>query len=458
MRIRETVRRAFASFLALPTAVIACFGLLAIGTYWLDRSGWTWLEPIRDFMRDHVFGSEQSTANLLATIAGGVITITSITFSLLLLALQQSAGALTHDVFDQFLRRRANQVYFGFFVGLTLYSLIVLISVDPPFNPVIGASLALVLTIVALYILLLLIYACISQMRPNEIVRAIHDMTLKARDRQQPLIMRTRRSATFSQMPATVVRASRDGFVSGIDLDAIATGLDQARGSVEVSYLQSIGSYVAFQDPIAEIRGERGEELAALGDCVAGATAIRQDRDVDTDPAYGIDQLATIAWRSISTSQQNPSPGIAAVNALHDLLARWSSSNEPERDDPPLPDVYLDNVMASAFGALESLTVVASESMQHQTYAAILNAIAVLFERLCPAERQRAEDLVLRSLSGLGDQILTRALDDALAALAESLDEGGALDTARAVRVARNQLAESIGRLNSRSTRVPQTM
>ena len=321
-----------------------------------------------------------------------MITITSITFSLLLLALQQSAGALTHDVFDQFLRRRANQVYFGFFVGLTLYSLIVLISVDPPFNPVIGATLALVLTVVALYILLLLIYASISQMRPNEIVRAIHDMTLKARGHQHSLIERTRRSSTFAQMPATVVRASRDGFVTGIDLDAIAAGLGSARGSVEISYLRSIGSYVAFHDPIAEIRGERGEALAALGDCVAGATVIRQDRDIDTDPAYGIDQLATIAWRSISTSQQNPSPGIATVNALHDLLARWSAVRGPDRDDSPLPVVYPDNVMAAAFGALESLTVVASESMQHQTYAAILNAIALLFERLCPAEQQRAEE------------------------------------------------------------------
>jgi hypothetical protein len=74
---------------------------------------------------------------------------------------------------------------------------------------------------------------------------------------------------------------------------------------------------------------------------------------------------------------------------------------------------------------------------------------------LCPTDQQRAEDLVLRSLSGLGDQILTRDLDDALAALAESLDTSGALDTAQAVRVARNALAKSIGRLNSRSTRVP---
>ena len=166
MHIRETVRRAFASFLALPTGVIALFALLAATTYTLDQSGLRVVASFHDFMQGRVFGNEEATSALLATVAAGVITITSITFSLLLLALQQSAGAMTHDVLDQFLRRRANQTYFGFFVGLTLYSLIVLISIDPPFVPIIVASLALFLTIVALYLLLLLIYSTIARYGP----------------------------------------------------------------------------------------------------------------------------------------------------------------------------------------------------------------------------------------------------------------------------------------------------
>jgi hypothetical protein len=141
---------------------------------------------------------------------------------------------------------------------------------------------------------------------------------------------------------------------------------------------------------------------------------------------------------------------------LHDLLARWSAADEPEAHlDEPLPVIYPDNLMTSVLDGFESLAVAASESMQHQTYAAILTALAVMFPRLQPGERQRAEDVVLRSLSGLGDHILTRDLDEALADMAGALDLAHAGRTAQAIRVARSGLAESIGRLNSRSTRVP---
>ncbi len=93
----------------------------------------------------------------MGTVATEVITITSITFSLLLLALQQSAGSLSHQVFDQFLQWRLNQLYFGFVIGMAFYALIILATVDPPFNPFLGATLALILASVALYVLLLLI-------------------------------------------------------------------------------------------------------------------------------------------------------------------------------------------------------------------------------------------------------------------------------------------------------------
>ncbi len=71
-------------------------------------------------MRNHVFGDPESTATLLVAIAIDVITTTSITFSLLLLAFPQSAGSLTHQGFNQFLQRRLNQIYFGFFVGMAV--------------------------------------------------------------------------------------------------------------------------------------------------------------------------------------------------------------------------------------------------------------------------------------------------------------------------------------------------
>ena len=86
--MRASLRRALSSFLAVPTGVIIIFVLLALGTYSLEQADLGWLRPLRNFMEAHVFGDPEATSALLGTIAGGVITITSITFSLLLLALQ----------------------------------------------------------------------------------------------------------------------------------------------------------------------------------------------------------------------------------------------------------------------------------------------------------------------------------------------------------------------------------
>lgn len=455
MFIRETLRRAITSFLAIPTAIIIAFVLLAIGAYRLDQADLGWVRPFSSFMRNHVFGDPESTATLLGTIATGVITITSITFSLLLLALQQSAGSLTHQVFDQFLQRRLNQVYFGFFVGIAVYALIILATVDPPFNPVLGATLALVLTIAALYVLLLLIHSTISQMRPSEIIKAIHDHTLKARGRQLELIGRTRRSTRLQGLPGTPVTVSQDGYITGLDLDAMGRAIGEASSPVEIEFLLPIGSYAAYGDTIAVVRAEVPEEVQRAVSNVRDAIQLHRVRRLDSDPAYGIEQLETIAWRSISTSQQNPSPGKIAIHNLRDLLARWTGDEEAAPGDERLSIVYPDDVMARLLGAFESLAVVASESMQHQTYAEIVRTFANTFDRLPLRERLRVEDLVLRTLSGLGDHMLTTELDETLTDLVNALERAGQAATVAAVRRAQTDLASSIGTLNSRSTRVP---
>jgi uncharacterized membrane protein len=205
------VRRAFAEFLALPTTIVGGFILLAAMTYMLDRFGPSWLEPFRANLQRWLFSNAKTTSDLLSTIASGLLTVTSITISLLLLALQQAASALTHQIFDQFLRRRVNQIFFGYFVGLTLFTLLTLATVDDPFNPVVGATLALAMTVVALLLLLVLLYSSINQMRPAEIIGTIHDLTIAARERQLPMVRKTRRSPRSAGDARAAVACDRHG-------------------------------------------------------------------------------------------------------------------------------------------------------------------------------------------------------------------------------------------------------
>ncbi|MGH7783720.1 MAG: hypothetical protein ACREO5_07765, partial [Candidatus Binatia bacterium] len=103
--------------------------------------------------------------------------------------------------------------------------------------------------------------------------------------------------------------------------------------------------------------------------------------------------------------------------------------------------------------AFESLAIVASESMQHQNFAEVLHTFAVMFDRLPLDQQRRAEDIILRLLSALGEFVLTAELDSTLSALVGALNKSARISTAVAVQAAQERLQLSVGKLHSRATR-----
>lgn len=99
-RIAKTIRRAFAEFLAIPTVVISLFLLLAVVMYWIDAGRASYEGQGSEELWGGLFSNVQATRDFLGVIAGSIITVTSITLSLLLIAVQQRATALTSLVFD----------------------------------------------------------------------------------------------------------------------------------------------------------------------------------------------------------------------------------------------------------------------------------------------------------------------------------------------------------------------
>jgi uncharacterized membrane protein len=456
-RLPEIIRRAFAEFLRIPALIILGFLLLAAAATALDYMLSGGEQPVRAALRRYFFRNGQATSDLLVVIAGSIITVLSITFSMLLLAVQQAAGALTHEVYDQFLRRRINQVYFGFFVGLAVYTLIILASVDEPYNPVVGATLALALTLVALVLVIVLLYTTVNQMRPVVVIEKIHDHVLRARERQLSWLDSVRSAPRSSGPAGATLKSAINGYVTGIDFERLESALKAAGGEAEIILKLAIGAYVAFEDELAEVRAGSSSAAAELAEAVRPAIRIEQQRDLENDPAYGIEQLAIIAWTSVSTAKSNPSPGLLVLHCLRDLTARWSASEFGAVDAgerPALPIVYHDDVPAHLFDALETIAVVASESMQPQTTAEVIRTFALMFRRLPAAQRARAEQLIRRGLSALGEHVLTCELDAALSALAAELEAAGRLETAAEVAAARTGLLASIGKLGSRATRV----
>lgn len=460
-RLVSAIRRSFRQFLSLPLATVIGFVGLSALIYIADEAwsggrapaGFRWLGAL--------MGDRAALASLLATVASSIVTVTSITFSLLLLAVQQGAGALTAQVTDQFMARRTNQFYFGYFVGLSVFVLTTLVTNTDYHRPVFAAALSLLLTALALCLIIVMIYNTIDQMRPEQIIQFIHDKVLEARSEDLALLAATRRDGHAGWHDLRLVRSRESGYVVGLDLARIEAALAR-HGDVEIEILIPLGTYRAVGDPVFRLRGGPGaspsEEAreGVVGEVLA-AFAYDDGRDLQASTAYGLHQLATIAWTSVSTSKSNPNPGLTVIQALRDVIAQWSPGEVEIRGDAGSRIVYRDAAPVLATDALEAVIVVASESIQSQTLAEALGTLAILLRHVAAPTAERLADVARRALSSLGEHVLTRQLEAALADLVQALDERGFVAVSGAVSAASAELATSLGKLNSRSTRVPGT-
>jgi len=404
--------RAFRELAGIPVLVVVAFaGLAAVSIIADQTRSLGWLDGART-AAGHVVGKQAATAALQA-IASGLVTVTSITFSVLLLAVQQTASNLSPVVFDQFIRRRSNQAFLGFFVGLALFSYVVMTAVKDDTPPILGATIATVLTVVALVILLVLVFSTVGQMRPTSVIRAIHDRALAARDEEAALLRRTRRTSASRHDVAAVYRARVTGYLTHVDLRLLAAALEDADGA-EICLGVTLGDHVSYGDTLATVLDGDLDRAESLARQVATALSVSPQRDLAHDPTTGIDELSNIAWTSGSTSKQNPEVAREALFALGDLAARWFTGDETVASDPPVAVVYQDTDRERLLDVLHSMLVVAHESHQTLFAAAVVGVYDKLVRRVDPPTRDR----LCSDLTGAG-------------ALLDAIPASPALDRAR---------------------------
>ncbi|WP_162561253.1 DUF2254 family protein [Methylobacterium terrae] len=405
------LRRSFSEFLGLPVLIVLGFVVLAGVIDRLDndagpRTAWG---PVRLFLSQYV-GDTQSAISMLSTIAGSLISVTSITFSILLLAVQQGAATLNSQIVDHYLRRRANSAWFGFFVGVSLFVLVTLVQTTHTTAPVLGVMSSTLLGAVSLVALVVLIYTTIDQTRPATAIATIRAAALAARARQLPLLAASAEPAGTPPDGVAVVAAA-GGYLTRIDVDALTRALSSAP-RMHLALPVPVGGFVPPGGTVAVLSG--GGAGPALVEAVRDALAIEEQRDVAHDPAFSLGHIGTIGWTAISTARSDPAVGAIAVHALQRLLHEWAA---PVPRAAAARIAYRDRLPDQVLDAIESLIVAAAESRQHQSLALILRALASSLPALAEPQQRGIARLATTVAPSLASHLPTRMLREDTALL-----------------------------------------
>jgi uncharacterized membrane protein len=147
------------SFWFLPivmacVAATAALGIVAldhaIGASWVKNIGWVWS------------GGPDGARSVLAVIAGSVMTVVSIVFSLTITALAQTSSHYGPRVLRNFTSDRGVQLTLGTFIATFLYCLLVLRTVrsvqEAEFVPYLAVTIGVILALISLVVLIFFIH------------------------------------------------------------------------------------------------------------------------------------------------------------------------------------------------------------------------------------------------------------------------------------------------------------
>lgn len=329
----DIVRSSFWFVPALMTtgAAMAAYAAVALDTAvtdeWLQAQPWAYT------------GGAEGASSVLSTIAGSMITIAGVVFSMTLVALSLATSQLGPRLLRNFMRDAVNQTVLGTFIATFVYCLMVLRSVrradEELFVPHLAVTLGVLLALVSLGVLIYFIHHVSISIQADEVIARTAVELNETIDRLFPDDIgkpaeKVPEAATMLpgdfDRDAAAVPAPRDGYLQRIDGEAL---LELARSEDLVLRIERRpGQYVTERRPLATVfPGARIDR--ALGERIVAAFVIGRQRTSAQDVEFVVEQLVEIAVRALSPGINDPFTAIACVDRLASALHRLARKEMP---------------------------------------------------------------------------------------------------------------------------------
>ena len=324
-RIRQLQYDLDENLLVRPGAIALACGVVGIVVPWWEAG--SGLE-LHDALA-RVLPTEASSAQVvLGTIAGALMTVVSVVYSILLVALSLASMQFSTRILTGFMRDRAAQGTLGLLVGAFIHAVLVLRSVrsDPPFVPVVALVLALVLALAALAALVWFIHHIVLGIQASTILDRLAASTEpvidavfgpRLADGEEPACAR----APEPPPGATPVFATRSGY---IQIYSVPDLLRAARGG-RLVVLRGMGQFVAEGAILAAWAGPHPIDVAAVN----AAFDLGSSRTMQDDVEHGFRQIVDVGLKAISPAVNDPSTGASAIDHLSRLCIRAAGRRSP---------------------------------------------------------------------------------------------------------------------------------
>ena len=339
-RLRTLAEALHATFWVIPVlmtlaAITLSFVLVtldeAVREPTLAQVGWLWN------------GGPEGARALLSTVAGSMITVAGVVFSVTIVALSLASSQFGPRLLRNFMRDTGNQIVLGTFIATFVYCLLVLRTVrgvaTQEFVPSIAITGGVVLAVLSLGVLIYFIHHVSASIQVTHLITAVSHDLLRAIDRlfpetlghgasEPPRSQHTPPPEACGRETRTV-HASRSGYVQAIDSDGLmqlATAHD-----LRLHVTHRPGHFVVQGTALVTV-WSGGPVDASPAEQIQNTFILGAERTLTQDVEFAVDQLVEVAVRALSPGINDPFTAMACVDRLGEALCRLAERVLPSPD------------------------------------------------------------------------------------------------------------------------------
>jgi uncharacterized membrane protein len=285
-------------------------------------------------------GGADGARSLLSTIAGSMVTVAGVGFSITIVALVLASTQFGPRLLGLFMRDLISQGTLGIFVATFTYCVLVLRTIRGPdevggaFVPQVAMTIAIAITLVSVAVLVYFFpHVAVTIQAPKVVATVAHDVD----DAIDHLVTTGIGKAGPAPAAEAIPDPGRDGripagsngYVQVID-DATLYEL-AVRRDICIRILTRPGLFVVAANPILAIAPEGAVADAHIRQALREAVIIGDIRTAEDDIEFSVRQLVEVALRALSPAINDPFTAMAAVDWLGAALARLAKEEWPPR-------------------------------------------------------------------------------------------------------------------------------
>jgi uncharacterized membrane protein len=330
-RLRDLWEAVSGSLWFVPALLTVIAALLSVATLRID----VWMPDDSEWGYS---GGVEGAREVLSTVAGSMITVAGVAFSVMIVALTLASQQFGPRLLRNFMRDRGNQVVLGTFISTFTYCLLVLRTIGrgaDDFVPHASVTVAIVLALLSLGVLIYFIHhAAVTIQAPQVIAMVAQDLAKSIQrifpdkvGEAPPEAAGARAEArTLSDLDSDCIPANATGYLRSVDGDQLLKAAADEDLVLQLEHRP--GEFVVEGTPLVRARPPLRARQQTLDD-IRSAFVLGEERTHLQDVEFGIQQLVEIAVRALSPGVNDPFTALNCIDRLVQALCRLAERAFP---------------------------------------------------------------------------------------------------------------------------------